>query len=126
VWHLPALGIAEWRRARERRGGGGRMHARSKAEVPARASVAAWPRRRARGLFGCGCPHEMWHGGMHVELWLDGSREGAPHGAADGGAVMCGRRRATCALAQAASMLRWTGQALSGSLCPGHPGGTAP
>jgi hypothetical protein len=32
------------------------------------ASAVAWPGRGAAGLSGRGCPHEMRHGGMHVEL----------------------------------------------------------
>jgi hypothetical protein len=98
---LVALGAAERRRAHERRVGDGRMHVRGKAEVPAAASAAAWPGRGAGGLFGCGCLHEMRHGGVHAELWLDG-RGGECHATrlmeeqrrmADGGrqVAWCGR-----------------------------------
>jgi hypothetical protein len=63
-----ALGAVERKCAHGRRDGGGGMCARSKAEVPAAGSVAAWPGRGARGLSGRGCPHEMRHGGKHAEL----------------------------------------------------------
>jgi hypothetical protein len=103
---LVALGAAERRCAHERRVRGGRMHVRGKAEVPAAASAAAWPGRGAGGLFGCGCLHEMRHGGVHAELWLDGSRGRVPRSTTDGGAETHGRRWATSGLVWAASILR--------------------
>jgi hypothetical protein len=89
------------------------------------ASAAAWLRRGARGLYGHGCPHEMCHGGIHAEVWLDSSRGRAQRDVADGGAKMRGRQREGSGSARVASMLRWTGQALSGSWCPGHLGSAA-